>query len=177
MSRNRLLHTLIILIAVAVGYFSHHNLPSSIPQNEEQISTSTLYRVTDVMDGDTIQIKRGGKEETLRLLGINTPEVDSKYRTAQCWGKEASAETKAKLTGTSIRIENDQSQAVRDKYNRLLVYAFLADGTNFNKYLVENGFAKEYTYAAAYKYQSEFKAAQEKARTESRGLWSPQNCE
>ncbi len=176
MSRNRLLYTLIILVVSTAGYFARHSLPHSISPSEEQISTSTLYRVIDVADGDTIRIKLNNKEETLRLLGINTPEVDSKYRTAQCWGKEASKETKAKLTGASVRIESDPSQSLRDKYNRLLVYVSLEDGTNFNQQLVEEGFAREYTYAGAYKYQKDFKEAEEKARAAMRGLWSSDNC-
>jgi micrococcal nuclease len=176
MSKNRLVYSLIILTAAAVGYFSHHDLPRFTQQNNEHISTSTLYHVTTVADGDTIRIQLNGKEETLRLLGINTPEIDSKYRTAECWGQEASKETRSKLTGTSVRIESDPSQSLRDKYNRLLVYVFLPDGTNFNQQLVAEGFAREYTYAGSYKYQKEFKASEVKARTESRGLWSPDNC-
>jgi micrococcal nuclease len=176
MSKNRLLYTLIIIIAATVGYFSHYDRPRSVQQNSEEISTSTLYPVTDVLDGDTIKVKLGDHEETLRLLGINTPEVDSKYRTLQCWGPEASKETKQKLTGASVRIESDPSQSLRDKYDRMLVYVFLDDGTNFNQQLIEEGFAQEYTYAGTYKYQKEFKVSESKARNNKLGLWSPDNC-
>ena len=51
----------------------------------------------------------------------------------------------------------DPSQGERDKYDRLLRYIFLEDGTNFNELMISEGYAFEYTYNVAYKYQQEFK--------------------
>ena len=119
---------------------------------------------------------RGGHEETLRFLGINTPEVDGGYRKGECFGPEASAETKRLLTGQNIRIQGDTSQSERDKYGRLLVYVYLEDGTNINEELIKNGFAREYTYARPYAYQKEFKLVEDEARANGRGLWNKQTC-
>jgi micrococcal nuclease len=58
----------------------------------------------------------------------------------------------------------------------LLRYVFLPDGTNFNKYLIAEGYAHEYTYSAPYKYQTEFQKAETEARNGDKGLWSPTTC-
>jgi hypothetical protein len=63
-----------------------------------------------------------------------------------------------------------------DKYGRLLAYVYREDGLFYNKYMIEQGYAHEYTYNTPYKYQSEFKAAQKFAQENSRGLWSPDTC-
>jgi micrococcal nuclease len=177
MRKKYLLYIAILLMGAGLRVISQYDL--ALPGQDQRpsaVKDQTPYRVTYVIDGDTIKIDKDGHEETLRLLGINTPEVESPYRTPECWGQEASTETKAKLLGQSIHIESDPSQSLRDKYNRLLVYVFLANGTNFNQQLIEEGFAREYTYAGAYTYRKDFKAAEAKARAESRGLWSIDNC-
>ena len=73
-------------------------------------------------------------------------------------------------------MEFDETQNEYDFYNRLLAYVILDDGTNLNKYLIENGFGLEYTYESKYKYQSDFKNAQEYAQENNFGLWSEDTC-
>lgn len=143
------------------------------PQNE---SLEQLYSVLSVVDGDTVQIEIDGKEETLRLIGINTPETVDPRKPVECFGKEASNKAKELLTGKSVQLEADSTQGERDKYNRLLRYVILGDGTNFNKKMIEDGYAYEYTYNTPYKYQAEFKEAQQKAKEEKQGLWAENSC-
>ncbi len=144
-------------------------IPTSTPQ-------STLYIVSSVIDGDTIQVIIDGKKETLRLIGIDTPETVDPRKPVQCFGKEASAKAKSLLSGKSVRLEADPTQGERDKYQRLLRYVFLEDGTNFNKLMISEGYAHEYTYNTPYKYQSEFKQAQKEAETNKVGLWADNAC-
>lgn len=139
--------------------------------------TAELYTVTKVVDGDTLAISINGKSETIRLIGIDTPETVDPRTTVQCFGKEASDKAKELLTGKKVRIEKDPTQGERDKYDRLLAYVWREDGLFFNKYMVEQGYAHEYTYNTPYKYQSEFKAAQATAQAQKRGLWAPGVCE
>ncbi len=138
---------------------------------EVEIATSSA-QVTRVVDGDTIKVSVGGKEETVRLIGINTPETVDPRKPVECFGPQASEEAKKILTGQSINLESDSSQDSRDKYGRLLDYVFLADGTNFDLFMIRQGFAREYTYKYPYKYQQEFKLAQQQAMNEKLGLWS-----
>jgi len=110
------------------------------------------------------------------LIGVDTPETVDPRKPVQCFGKEASDFTKAHLKGRDITIETDDSQNIHDKYGRLLGYVILADGTNFNKQLIEEGFAHEYTYKTPYKYQTEFKTAEKNAKDGDKGLWNPTAC-
>jgi micrococcal nuclease len=134
------------------------------------------YAVLRVVDGDTIVVSIGGKSETVRLIGIDTPETVDPRKAVQCFGKEASDKTKELLAGQRVMLEKDPSQGERDKYGRLLAYVYRSDGLSINKYLVEQGYAHEYTYNAPYKYQAEFKAAEAEARQQGSGLWAPGAC-
>ena len=149
---------------------------SAFPQN--------TYPVARVIDGDTISIMRSGKTVTLRLIGLDTPETVDPRKPVQCFGKAASDKAREILTGKIVRLEFDASQGILDKYGRTLAYVFLADpstslgasGTFFNKYMISEGYAHEYTYNLPYKYQKEFKAAEKRARDEQRGLWADDTC-
>lgn len=135
------------------------------------------YTVTQVVDGDTVKVKRGGEIITLRLIGIDTPEIVDPRKPVQCFGKEASSKTKELLTGKSVRLEADATQGEKDKYDRLLRYLYLEDGTFFNKWMIEEGYAHEYTYDSnPYKYRGEFLDAQKRAQEGNRGFWSEGTC-
>jgi endonuclease YncB( thermonuclease family) len=134
------------------------------------------YEVIKVVDGDTIAIRMNGKSETLRLIGIDTPETVDTRVEVQCFGKESSDKLKSLLDGKKVRLEMDVGEGERDKYKRLLAYVFREDGLFVNKYMIEEGYAYEYTYDTDYKYQKEFKAAQARAKTGEKGLWKPNAC-
>jgi micrococcal nuclease len=136
----------------------------------------TYYTVSSVVDGDTVKINMDGKIETLRLIGLDTPETVDPRKVVQCFGKEASNKAKELLVGKKVRIETDPSQGSKDKYNRMLAYIYLENGLFYNKYMIEQGYAHEYTYNIPYKYQSEFKEAVKKAQDSKLGLWSPDTC-
>ncbi len=140
-------------------------------------SQYTYYSVTKVVDGDTIAINLNGTTETLRLIGINTPETVDPRKPVECFGKEASTEAKTLLTGKRVRIEKDPSQGDRDKYGRLLAYMWREDGLFFNEHMIQQGYAHEYTYNTPYKYQTQFKADQASAKAQNKGLWAPGACD
>lgn len=150
---------------------------SEVPVSTQQKSNqSPLYSVVSVVDGDTVKLSIDGTTQTIRLIGLDTPETVDPRKPVQCFGKEASNKAKELLAGRSVRIEVDASQGTLDKYGRTLGYIFRDDGLFYNKYMIEQGFAHEYTYNIPYKYQSEFKAAEKSARENQRGLWSPDTC-
>jgi len=136
----------------------------------------TYYFVVQVVDGDTIKINMNGSTETIRMIGIDTPETVDPRKTVQCFGKEASNQAKLLLSGKKVFIEMDATQGERDKYGRLLAYVYRDDGLFFNDYMVKEGYAHEYTYNAPYKYQTQFKADQKAAELAQKGLWAPQTC-
>jgi endonuclease YncB( thermonuclease family) len=143
---------------------------------ETPASADTYYIVLKVVDGDTLTIDKNGIPETLRLIGIDTPEVVDPRTPVQCFGQEASAKAKEILFGKKVRIESDPTQGERDKYGRLLVYVYLESGLFFNEYMIEEGYAHEYTYNVPYQYKKEFDSAEVHARTYEKGLWSPDTC-
>ncbi len=138
--------------------------------------TSTSYKVLGVVDGDTVKLEIEGKSETVRLIGINTPETVDPRKPVECFGKEASNKAKEILLGKTVAFEQDPSQDKRDKYSRLLGYIILLNGVNYNKTMIEQGYAYEYTYDLAYKYQAEFKQAQASAQKNKLGLWADNTC-
>ncbi|QQG41063.1 MAG: thermonuclease family protein [Candidatus Levyibacteriota bacterium] len=152
--------------------------PSPVATNSAVLGAKNYQEaeVIRVVDGDTIHIQLDNKEEIVRFIGVDAPEVVDPRKKAQCFGKEASNFTKNMLNGKKIILEEDASQGNRDKYNRLLRYVFLEDGTNFNKLLIQEGYAHEYTYRLPYRYQVEFKEAQKQAESHKKGLWADNAC-
>jgi micrococcal nuclease len=144
---------------------------SAAPAQQPTWMTKPLRLVVRVVDGDTIDVAVGGGRERVRLLGIDTPETVHPYKPVQCYGKQASAKVTALLLGTRVRLESDRSQGNRDHYGRLLRYVRMPSGTNLNRYLVAAGYAREYTYDTADRYQASFKATERQARAAHRGLW------
>lgn len=165
-------------VKIAIGFVIALVLAGvrQISRAPAQTSGGDMYVVEKVVDGDTVQVRIGGKKETIRLIGVDTPETVDPRKPVQCFGHEAAKETKRLVEGKTVKLEADPSQGERDKYQRLLRHVFLADGTNVNEALIANGFGHEYTYDLPYKYQAEFKAAEELAREQGKGLWAPGVC-
>lgn len=132
--------------------------------------------VERVVDGDTLRIALAGESKTVRLIGVDTPEVVDPRRPVQCFGQEASDRMKRLVDGKQVTLEADPTQGDTDTYGRLLRYVYLMDGTNLNLLMIEQGYAHEYTFRVPYAQQAVFKAAQLQAREQSLGLWSPDTC-
>jgi len=145
------------------------------PQGQES-DNYVFYAVTKVTDGDTFKVNMNGTIETIRLVGIDTPESVDPRKPVECFGIEASNRAKELLVGKKVRLEVDSASGDRGIYGRLLRYAWLEDGTFFNKKMISDGYASEYTYKVPYKYQVEFKQAQTEARNAKRGLWADDAC-
>ncbi|ACZ43622.1 Micrococcal nuclease [Thermobaculum terrenum ATCC BAA-798] len=161
----------------AVVGVATHSTPSFSPM---QTSTPFKnlegpYKVARVVDGDTIRVIINGEEETVRLIGIDTPETVDPRKPVECFGREASAAAKRMLEGKQVYLEEDPTQGKRDRYGRLLAYVWV-DHTLFNLWMIRQGYAHEYTYDEPYKYRDEFRAAERYARTHDVGLWSPHTC-
>ncbi len=156
------------------GVESLSTTPSIFPSVSPVLSG--FSKVIKVIDGDTVDVEISGKKETVRLIGMDTPETVDPRKPVQCFGREASSKAKEALVGEMVRLEADITQGERDKYKRLLRYVFLQDGTNFNKFMIAEGYAHEYTYNIPYKYQEEFKEAELNAQKQKIGLWADNAC-
>lgn len=137
---------------------------------------SPLYRVVQVVDGDTIKVDYQGRVETVRIIGIDTPETVSPRQPVQCFGREASAKAHELLEGQRVHLTADPTQDSRDRYGRLLAYVDREDGVDFGLWMISNGYAHEYTYNVPYQRQAAYRAAEAAARAAERGLWAPDTC-
>lgn len=133
-------------------------------------NTASFYTITEVFDGDTIAVTMSGRSEKVRLIGIDTPETKDPRKPVQCFGPESSDYTKKLLAGKRIRLQADPFSTNRDRYNRLLRYAYLEDGTFYNAQLVQKGYARAYT-GFPFTYSSNFSAYEKQAQSEKLGLW------
>ena len=130
--------------------------------------------VSGHVDGDTVKLKFSsppegiGAAETVRLLGVDTPETVHPNRPVEKFGKEASNFTKTSLLGKQVYIAFDWD--LRDRYGRLLVYIYTAPGECFNAELIRQGYGHAYT-SFAFQFKDEFKALEAQAREAKKGLW------
>lgn len=137
--------------------------------------------VTEVADGDTLHVKINGREEKVRLIGVNTPEIAHPElgMKEQPYGKEAAAYTQKRLAGRQVYLELDVGE--RDKYGRLLAYLWLEKPANdgeaevrakmYNAELLLNGCAEVMTVPPNVKYADLFTKLQREAREAGKGLW------
>ena len=143
----------------------------SIKQDENK-----FYTVTGVVDGDTIKVQYKAINETIRIIGLNTPETADPRKEVECFGREASNYAKELLVGKTVVLENDPTQGERDKYGRLLRYIFLPTGEDYGKIMISKGYGYEYIYDKPYRYQSAYKTAQSQAQATEQGLWASSTC-
>jgi micrococcal nuclease len=125
-----------------------------------------------VVDGDTIVVRLAGREERVRLIGIDTPESVKPGSPVECFGKEASGHLASLLPeGTVVRLKGDVEQ--RDRYGRLLAYVYRdADGLFVNAVMARDGFAEPLTVPPNVAHTAELATAARSARESGRGLWA-----
>ncbi len=157
-----ILITTIFIVTLFISYSYQPKLKFDIDKQ---------YLVSNVIDGDTLEVKSDSKIIKIRMLGVDTPETVDPRKTVQCFGKEASDKTKELLLNKNINIEIDKSQSVYDKYGRILAYVKREDGLFVNEYLIKEGYAHEYTFNIPYGYQKDFKKLEKEAKSKKLGLW------
>jgi micrococcal nuclease len=128
-------------------------------------------RVVKVVDGDTLEVELDTGTERVRLLGIDTPETVHPTKPVECFGPEASSRMKELAPpGTVLRLERDVE--LRDRYGRLLTYAYLPDGTFLNRSMLADGYATTLFIDPNRAHRRELAAAESDARSQGRGLWA-----
>jgi micrococcal nuclease len=139
--------------------------------------------VTRIVDGDTLKVFYLGSEESIRLIGIDTPESRANKKTKRdaersgqdidtiiAMGKRATEYVKSLVKpGDLITIEFDAQE--RDRYGRLLCYVYLSNGKMLNEEVVKAGYANVMTIPPNVKYKDKFLKAYQEARESKRGLW------
>jgi micrococcal nuclease len=142
-----------------------------VPQAVPTSRPAGLARVEFVVDGDTIDVSIDGRDERIRLIGVDTPETKIPDQPPECWGPEAADLTEALLPiGTVVRLERDLEP--RDDFGRLLAYVIRdADGLVVNVELARQGAAEPLRIRPNVARATQIAAAAADARTAGRGLW------
>jgi micrococcal nuclease len=136
-----------------------------------------------VIDGDTLKITYLGKKESIRLIGIDAPEISRNrkaYRDSRMSGKDIrSITSQGRLAknyvkslvkkGSVVSIQFDAEK--RDKYRRLLGYVYLPDGRMLNDVIIRNGYASPLTIPPNIKHRKRFLQSYRYARKHCLGLW------
>lgn len=131
----------------------------------EKTAAEDVY-INKVIDGDTV-ISASGKK--IRLLGIDSPEINWEQGSAEYFAWEARDYVIEKLLNKKVNLEYDIDK--NDDYGRILAYLFL-DGNNFNLKLLEEGYAGLMIVSPNDKYRKSFVRAAEGARKNGRGIWN-----
>lgn len=128
--------------------------------------------VVRIVDGDTLRARLAGREDPIRLIGIDTPETHGAGGLRECFGKEATQRLESLLgEGAAVTVVRDVE--ARDRYGRLLAYVYRAsDGLFVNLAMARDGYADVLTIPPNVAHAAEFVAAAADARRAGRGLWS-----
>lgn len=170
-TRRALQSLILALLVMLIGFLSEHWQP--FQETAVQLSPGT-YQVVAFNDGDTISVRIDGNDETVRFIGVDTPETHDPRKPVQCFGQAASEFTKKLIGNQPVRLETDPLSSTRDRYNRLLRYVYLPDGRLVQAEIIKAGYGFAYT-SFPFTKSDEFTALQREAMEAKRGLWS--SCE
>lgn len=150
---------------------------------------TVTVEVVDVVDGDTMDIEyENGTEDTVRLIGVDTPEVHvevspDEYEgipdtepARQClngYGDEASTFAEQEIGGDTVQLQFDELSDRRGSFDRLLVY-IIHDGEKFNHLLLDEGLAR--VYDSSFTESDRFYETETAERENQTGVWSCQNA-
>ena len=148
-------------------------LPSSVPAPADAQEVT----VERIVDGDTLVVSADeagtavpAGETRVRLIGVDTPEVDGPETTEECFGPEAGALAAEILpAGATVLLSLDEE--AQDRFGRTLAYAWTADGVFVNEAIVRNGASLALSFPPNDQYLPVLVDAEQAARGDLRGLW------
>jgi micrococcal nuclease len=111
--------------------------------------------VIHVVDGDTLSARlANGRVERIRLIGIDTPE------TGDCGAAAATAEARRQAEDRRVVLRGDPTQDTRDRYGRLLAYAWIDGRRDLGYQLLARGLARVYVYERPFQRLGAYRAAE-----------------
>jgi micrococcal nuclease len=152
----------------------------------DQFTPCTPYPATvlRVIDGDTVRVEfPDGRQDTIRLLGVDTPELDpggnnpgsfegiSDPLFLASWAEEASLMLRQEVEGREVFITTDGRAGERDRYGRILAYLSTTDGTDIGGLLLTRGLARVYT-PESFAHKDDYLRLQQAAIQQRIGIWS-----
>jgi len=171
--RQRLFSLLLLLAMTWLIYWALSQISPDIfrrSSSKIQANQPGLYEVADFIDGDTIAVDMNGTKETIRMIGVDTPETHRPNTPVQCYGPEAAAFTEKLIGRSRVRLQADPLDTNRDRYGRLLRYIYLPDGRMVETELISRGYGFAYL-SFPFEKSGQFAALQASAKAAKKGLW------
>jgi micrococcal nuclease len=158
---------------------------------DSTLTGSLTGTVVRAVDGDTLEVRLAdGALETVRLIGVDTPETVKPDTPVQCFGPRASAFEHRVVEGRRVRLMVGVEP--RDVYGRLLAYVYLRPGPTrgpdkhrvsdnpggvsqrerfLNAELLRRGLARTLSIPPNTRFAERFSALESQASRKARGLW------
>ncbi|MFB6113626.1 MAG: lamin tail domain-containing protein [Halodesulfurarchaeum sp.] len=186
MTRGSATTAILVFVVVLAGCSGVSPDTSTTPPLENGTTTPSYVTVTvvEVVDGDTIDIRyQNGSTDTVRLLGVDTPEPNGQNYPGEFegvpdteWGKtclqteahDATNATKRIVLHKTVRLVFDPVADRRGSYGRLLAYVY-ENGETLNYRLVDRGYAR--VYDSEFTKSDQFYAAEAEAQQSRIGVW------
>ena len=174
---RRLLMLGLLPLAVIAWQFApaqaRHKVSDALFGAADKAGIVKTGRLVRVVDGDTVRVRIGGREQVVRLIGIDTPESVRPGVAVECGAKAASAALKRLARpGARVRVVSDPTQATVDRYGRRLGYVTLVDGPSLQLAQLRAGWARVYVYGhTPFVRVDGFRKAAEQAEDAARGVW------
>jgi micrococcal nuclease len=164
------------LIWLGTNFKSISSKIENLQLSTQSVDTTSLdsYKIIKFSDGDTIDVDMNGKTETIRFLGIDTPETHHPDKGVQCFGPEASKKTEQLLSSGRVKLVSDSKAKNRDKYGRLLRYVYTEDGLSLEETLISEGFAFVFR-AENFDQKNKYLKLETGAKDAKTGLWESCN--
>ncbi|PSQ42987.1 endonuclease [Halobacteriales archaeon SW_7_68_16] len=175
------MHRIVVVLAVVVFAGCVGFGPGSDGTAEPASEAGATATIVEVVDGDTVEIRYSdGREDTVRLLGVDTPEVrgavgpdefgvpdtESGRACLREVATGASAYARDRLAGREVVVRTDPTADRRGYYGRLLAYV-IVDGESFNRALLADGYAR--VYESTFTERETYRATVADARAAGRG--------
>jgi endonuclease YncB( thermonuclease family) len=142
--------------------------PPPPPEPSQPLGAS----VTRVIDGDTLNARLAdGREITVRLIGIDTPENPEPGNRVECGGEQATESLTQLVEGQQVNLVSDPTQDAVDALGRSLFYVDRLDGLDAGEEMVRRGWAEIFVFERAFQRLRRYRAAQAGARRAGEGAW------
>ncbi|MEX0881599.1 MAG: thermonuclease family protein [Candidatus Saccharimonadales bacterium] len=160
---------LVLIALIAFGVLLI--LQIDVLRKRAEVGQPGLYAVSEFIDGDTVAVNMNGSNEIIRMIGVDTPETHRPNTPVQCYGPQAADYIKRLIGKSRVRLQADPLNTNRDRYDRLLRYVYLPDGTLVEEKLISEGYGFAYTLFP-YQRIDDFKGFEAVAKAAGKGLWS-----
>ncbi len=188
MKRINKVLTVVIVVALAlfIEEFGKKIIQSNVKENTIISNVSIhptiyligQYTITKIVDGDTVHVKdASGKEDVVRMLIVNTPEIRNASDRQVCLGNISKTFVQKVLLNEQVTLWGDTTQPKRDKYDRLVAYIQIGTSTKyFNESLMKEGYAKVFYATPTATLYDEYLGYQKQAQAGKIGMWNLELC-